>query len=79
MSEAAFRETLKGILEKDFKAKVEDREGFVFGYPSIVVIDLVIKDGKVIIVGVKSHMGEWLYFTERQSSTKRLLEKSQMK
>ena len=63
MSEAAFRETLKGILEKDFKAKVEkwvynDEEGFVFGYPSIVDIDLVIKDGKIILVEVKSHIGE---------------------
>ncbi len=63
MSEATFRETLKGILEKDFKAKVEkwvynDEEGFVFGYPSIVDIDLVIKDGKIILVEVKSHIGE---------------------
>ncbi len=63
MSEVAFRETLKGILEKDFKAKVEkwvykDEEGFVFRYPSIVDIDLVIKDGEVILAKVKSHIGE---------------------
>ena len=63
MSEAAFRETLKGILEKDFKARVErwvynDEEGFVFGYPGIVEIDLVIKDHKIIIVEVKSHIRE---------------------
>ena len=50
-------------MEKDFKAKVEkwvykDEEGFVFRYPSIVDIDLVIKDGEVILAKVKSHIGE---------------------
>ena len=63
MSETAFRKMLKGILEKDFKAKVEkwvydDREGYVFGYPSISDIDLVIKDHKIIILEIKSHIGE---------------------
>ena len=59
-------------MEKDFKAKVEDREGFVVGYPSIypsiVDIVLVIKDGKIFLVEVKFHIGE-NDMAKRQSST----------
>lgn len=61
MSENTFREGLKGILEEYFNAKVEkwiykDDEGFVFGYPSIVDVDLVIRDGERLLVEVKSHV-----------------------
>lgn len=60
MSETAFRETLRGLLEKEFKAKVEkwvyrDDEGYVFGYPALVDIDILIKNGRVIALEVTSH------------------------
>ena len=61
MSEEAFREGLKGILEKEFKLKVEhwssyDESGIVYGYPSLVEIDLAIHDGKIILIEVSSHV-----------------------
>ncbi|RLI31891.1 hypothetical protein DRO51_02995, partial [Candidatus Bathyarchaeota archaeon] len=45
MSEEAFREGLKGLLEKEFKLKVErwtgfDGEGLVYGYPCQVEVDV---------------------------------------
>jgi len=51
MSEEAFREGLKGLLEKEFKLKVErwigfDGEGLVYGYPSQVEVDVAIHDKK---------------------------------
>jgi len=60
MSESAFRETLRGLLAKELKAKVEkwvhnDTEGYVFGYPAVVDIDIVIKNGRVIALEVTSH------------------------
>ncbi|NOZ58206.1 MAG: DUF3782 domain-containing protein [Euryarchaeota archaeon] len=60
MSESAFRETLRGLLEKELKAKVEkwtyrDDEGYVFGYPAVVDIDILIKNGRVIALEVTSH------------------------
>ncbi|MEM2340710.1 MAG: DUF3782 domain-containing protein, partial [Candidatus Bathyarchaeia archaeon] len=60
MSEEAFREGLKGILEKEFGAKVErwagnDGEGIVYGYPSRVEVDIAIRDDKVILMEVMSH------------------------
>ena len=61
MSEEAFREGLKGLLEKEFKLKVErwtgfDGEGLVYGYPSQVEVDVAIHNEKIILVEVKSHM-----------------------
>jgi hypothetical protein len=60
MSESAFRETLRGLLAKELKAKVEkwvhnDTEGYVFGYPAVVDIDIMIKNGRVIALEVTSH------------------------
>ncbi len=60
MSESAFRETLRGLLEKDFMAKVEkwvhsDTQGYVFGYSAVVDIDILIKNGKRIALEVTSH------------------------
>ncbi len=60
MSESAFRRTLRGLLERELKAKVEkwtyrDDEGYVFGYPAVVDIDIVIKDGRVVVLEVTSH------------------------
>ena len=60
MTEEAFKEGLKGLLEKEFGLTVEkwehfDQEGFVYGYPSQVEVDTAIKDGKIILVEVTSH------------------------
>lgn len=61
MSEEAFREGLKGLLEKEFGLKVEkwiyfDEDGQVFGYPSQVDVDVAIKDKKVVLIEVSSHV-----------------------
>ncbi|PDM25870.1 hypothetical protein CP083_06835 [Candidatus Bathyarchaeota archaeon B24-2] len=61
MAEEAFREGLRGLLEKELNLKVEswvrnDEEGVVFGYPSVVEIDLSISDDKVTLVEISSHV-----------------------
>ena len=60
-TEEAFREALKGILEKEFDVKIErwiteDKEGIVYDYPSKVEIDIAIKDGKTILIEISSHI-----------------------
>lgn len=62
MSEEAFREGIRGLIEKELGFKVErwvefDGEGFVYGYPSQVEIDLAIYDKRLILVEIKSHVG----------------------
>ncbi|GAB6947914.1 DUF3782 domain-containing protein [Vulcanisaeta sp. JCM 16161] len=60
ISEEAFREGMKGIVEKILgTARVEkwtynDTSGEVYGHPAIVDVDLVIRDGTHILVEVKS-------------------------
>ncbi len=59
LAEGAFREGMKGVVEKHFGGRVErwtylDSDGFVFGYPSTIDIDLVIRDDIHILVEVKS-------------------------
>ncbi len=61
MSEEAFREGLRGLLEKEFGWKIErwiefDDTGFVYGYPSQVEIDVVVKDSKLILIEISSHI-----------------------
>jgi len=61
MAEEAFREGLIGVLEKEMGFKVErwrtyDESGRVFGYPSEVEVDVTIKDEKLILIEVSSHM-----------------------
>ena len=61
MSEEAFREGLKGVVEKYFGGKVEkwvyeDKDGFVFGHPSVVDIDVVVRDGEHVLIEVKSNV-----------------------
>ena len=61
MSEEAFREGLRGLLEREFGFKVEkwiryDKEGVVFGFPSVVDVDVAIHDGKVILIEISSHV-----------------------
>jgi len=61
LSEEAFREAMKGILEEYFGATAEhwttyDEEGYVYDHPSEVEVDVVIKDGVHILVEVKSRV-----------------------
>jgi len=58
-SEQAFREGMKSIVEQYFGGKVErwitdDEEGIVFGHPSKVEVDLIVKDGEHILIEIKS-------------------------
>jgi len=55
VSEEAFREGLRGVVEKVFGFKLEkweafDKEGKVFGYETVVEVDVAVKDGRVILV-----------------------------
>ncbi|MCL7402288.1 MAG: DUF3782 domain-containing protein [Thaumarchaeota archaeon] len=61
MAESAFRESLRGILEKELGLKVKkwrtyDEAGRVYGYPTVIDIDVVVRDGKTILVEVSSHI-----------------------
>jgi len=60
MSEEAFREGLRGVVEEELGLKVErwtayDEEGKVFGFPSEVEVDVAVRDGKVILIEITSH------------------------
>lgn len=60
-AEGAFRDGLKAIVEDSFGVKVEryedyDHDGVVFGRPDQVELDLIIKDGTLIICEIKSSM-----------------------
>jgi hypothetical protein len=62
-SEHSFRGALKGILEKSFGVEVLninefDDEGLVFGKPDQVEIDIIIKNGDVILCELKSSMSK---------------------
>ncbi len=64
ITETAFREALSDILARYFGATasrldVFDEEGIVFGYPSMVNIDVVVKDDVHIVVEVKSRVDGW--------------------
>jgi len=58
-TEQSFREGIKSIVEQYFGGEVErwitdDKEGIVFGHPSKVEVDLIVKDGEHILVEIKS-------------------------
>jgi hypothetical protein len=62
-SEHSFRSALKGILEQSFGVEVLhinefDDEGLVFGRPDQVEIDLIIRNGEVILCELKSSMSK---------------------
>ena len=62
-SEQAFREGMKNIVEQYFGGEVkrwitDDEEGIVFGRPSKVEVDLIIKDGEHILVEIKSSINK---------------------
>ena len=80
ISEQAFREGLRGLLERDFGFRVErwvkrDEQGFVYGHPSDVDIDVAVHDGKVILVEVRSHVErEDVYYFRRRCEFYRAME-----
>ncbi len=71
-SEAAFRNALAGILEKSFGVKVErveykDESGEVFGHPDMVELDVLIRDGEVLVCEIKSSVSRSdIYTLERK-------------
>ncbi|RDD52908.1 MAG: DUF3782 domain-containing protein, partial [Candidatus Korarchaeota archaeon NZ13-K] len=64
MTEESFREAMRYVVEEVLgTAKVErwvhlDGEGMVYGYPSIVEVDLVVRNGEHILIEVKSRVGK---------------------
>lgn len=58
MAESSFRKAMKGILlEVGFEADrfiAKDKKGTVFGYPAEVELDVVIKNGKTLVMEIKS-------------------------
>ena len=71
-SEQTFRNALAGILEDNFDVKVInvnefDDAGEVFGYPEQIEIDIIIKNGLLIICELKSSMSNAdMYLFERK-------------
>jgi hypothetical protein len=71
-SEMAFRNALAGILEENFGVKVlnireYDDTGEVFGRPDQVELDIIIKNGMLIICELKSSMSKGdMYAFERK-------------
>ncbi|MGK7887326.1 MAG: PD-(D/E)XK nuclease family protein [Crocosphaera sp.] len=62
-SEASFRNALAGILEESFGVEVVnindyDPDGLVFGRPDQVEVDVIIKNGVVIVCEIKSSMSK---------------------
>ncbi|MDJ0661924.1 MAG: DUF3782 domain-containing protein [Crocosphaera sp.] len=62
-SEASFRNALAGILEESFGVEVVnindyDPDGIVFGRPDQVEVDVIIKNGLVIVCEIKSSMSK---------------------
>lgn len=58
-SEKAFRDALAGILSESFGVTVErvqykDESGEVFGRPDQVELDVIIRDGEVLVCELKS-------------------------
>ena len=61
MAEEAFREGLRGVVERELGLRVErwvysDREGRVYGYPCEVEVDVVVSDERVLLIEVASHV-----------------------
>ncbi|RME47994.1 MAG: DUF3782 domain-containing protein [Caldilineae bacterium] len=71
-TEQSFRNALKGILENSFGVEVinlteYDDAGEVFGRPDQVELDVIIKDGTLILCEIKSSMSKAdMYIFERK-------------
>ena len=88
-TEQSFRSALKAILEESFAVEVQnvtefDETGYVFGHPDQVELDIIIKDGLLIICEIKASMsrsdvyafGRKVEFYEQehqQKATRRLI------
>ncbi|GAB6163817.1 DUF3782 domain-containing protein [Desulfothermus naphthae] len=62
-TERAFREAIKSILEELTDLKVEnylgyDEKGEVFGHPDQIELDVVLKNGEVWVIEIKSSMSK---------------------
>jgi hypothetical protein len=72
-SEKAFRDALAGILEQSFGVQVisvndYDNEGTVFGRPDQVELDVIIKNGLLLICELKSSIDKaGMYIFERKA------------
>jgi hypothetical protein len=72
-SEAAFRNALKGILEDTFDVDVlnindYDESGEVFGRPDQIELDIIIKNGMLLICELKSSIDKaGIYIFERKA------------
>jgi hypothetical protein len=72
-SEKAFRDALAGILEQSFGVQVlnvneYDDEGVVFGRPDQVELDVIIKNGLLLICELKSSIDKaGMYIFERKA------------
>jgi len=72
-SEAAFRNALAGILEKNFGVEVlnineYDESGEVFGRPEQIELDIIIKNGMLLICELKSSIDKaGMYIFERKA------------
>jgi hypothetical protein len=72
MSEDAFRNALRGILEENFGVKVErvqykDESGEVFGRPDQVELDVVIYNGQMLVCEIKASVSRGdVYIFERK-------------
>ncbi len=64
ISESSFREGMRAVLEEELGVAevgrfiLEDEEGSVYGHPSTVEVDVLVKDGKHILVEVKSRVSK---------------------
>ena len=59
LAEESFRAGMVGVVERYFGGRVRrwayyDEEGFVFGFPSLVEVDMVISDKEHILIEIKS-------------------------
>ena len=59
LAEEAFRAGVAGIVERYFGGRVErwahyDEEGFVFGRPTVVEVDMIVRDREHVLVEIKS-------------------------
>ena len=62
LSEAAFREGLRYVVEEILgvaevrRLTLRDEEGIVYGHPSVVEVDVAVRDGEHVLVEVKSRV-----------------------
>lgn len=72
-SEKAFRDALASILERNFDVRVlhvddYDEEGMVFGRPEQIELDVVVTNGTLIVMELKSSMTKAdMYIFERKA------------